>query len=89
MVSGKHKSRSMRRVHVRTPSGRHVIHYRKRKPKKIRCSICGGVLHGVLRAGVAITRNTAKTKKVPSRAYGGNFCSRCSRDKIKERIRGN
>jgi large subunit ribosomal protein L34e len=87
MVSGRHKSRSMRRVYVRTPGGRNVVHYRKRKPKKKRCSGCGKILSGVLSDRPYKMRNTAKTKKRPSRAYGGVLCSRCSREKIKERVR--
>ncbi|MEW6063175.1 MAG: 50S ribosomal protein L34e [Nanoarchaeota archaeon] len=87
MVEGKKKSRSLRRVYVRTPGGRTVIHYRKRKPKLARCGICGKGLKGVLRERPNRMRNLAKTKKRPSRPYGGVLCSNCTRLKLKHEVR--
>ena len=34
MPSGKHKSRTMRRVHVKTPGNRNIVQYKKREPSK-------------------------------------------------------
>jgi len=87
MVEGKKKSRSLRRVYVRTPGGRTVIHYRKRKPKLARCGACGKSLSGVLRERPYKMRNMAKTKKRPSRPYGGVLCSKCMRLTLKQRAR--
>ena len=86
MVSGKHKSRSLRRVYVRTPSGKNKIHYRKRNPGIAKCAVCGKPLHGIPRLLPSKFRNLAKTKKRPQRPYGGNLCSKCFRQKIMEKF---
>lgn len=86
MVSGKHKSRSLRRVYVKTTSGKVKIHYRRRKPGIAKCGICGKPLHGIPRMLSSKFRNLAKTKKRPQRMYGGNLCSKCSRQKIMEKF---
>lgn len=82
MVSGKQKSRSKRRVYRRTPSGKVVIHYVKRRPRKAHCADCGGKLAGVPALAPTFMRNLAKSSKRPERAYGGVLCSYCSRREI-------
>ena len=84
MVAGKHKSRSMRRVKVKTPGAKVVIHYRKRKPSKAHCAGCGAVLPGVARARPYKMKTMAKTKKRPERPFAGQLCTKCSRAKIKK-----
>ena len=69
MPEGRRKSRSLRRVYVRTPGGKTVIHYRKRKPSKAKCAICKKPLHGVPRERPAELRKLSKTEKRPSRPY--------------------
>ncbi len=81
------KSRSLRRVFRRTPGGKTVIHYEPRKPKKAHCASCGAVLKGVLRERPYKMQNIPKTKKRPSRPYGGMLCSRCMREKILMSVR--
>jgi len=87
MPAGRHKSRSLRRVFVKTPGGRTVLHYRKRKPKNPKCRSCGAVLKGVPRERPYKMKKMTKSKKRPSRIYGGNLCSRCVRKKIIEKAR--
>lgn len=87
MVSGKHKSRSMRRVFRRTPGGDTVKVYKKRKPSKAKCAGCGKVLIGVPRERPYKMQNMPKTAKRPERPYGGVLCSACSRKKIIEKIK--
>jgi len=87
MVTGKHKSRTFRRVFRKTPGGRVALHYRKRKPKKNRCS-CGALLKGVPRERPYKMMTMAKTKKRPERPYGGVLCTKCMRKKIIEEARG-
>ena len=82
MVGGKFKSRTFRRVFTKIPT-KTVIHYKRRKPSKAVCSNCGVVLKGVPRALPTKLQNMPKTKKRPSRAFGGVLCSKCSREKIK------
>ena len=82
MVSGRHKSRSMRRVRITTPGNRRVTHYKKRKPRGARCAECGAMLKGTPRERPYKMRKLAKTKKRPERPYGGILCSRCTRKRI-------
>lgn len=87
MPSGKHKSRTLRRIFVKTPGGSTRLHYRKRKPKSARCASCGSVLKGVPRERPYKMQNLPKTKKRPERPYGGNLCSGCTRSLMKSRAR--
>ena len=75
MPAPRNKSRSLRRIYVKTPGGKTTVHYKEKKPKLGKCGKCGAKLKGVAR----ITRNIPKSKKKPERPYGGNLCSRCMR----------
>ncbi len=87
MVVGRHKSRSLRRVFRKTPGGKVVLHYKKRKPKLARCGSCGAVLKGVVKARPSKLKNMPKTKKRPERPYGGVLCSKCLRKLMIEKAR--
>lgn len=87
MVRGYQKSRTLRRIYKRLPSGMTQLRYEKRKPSKAKCAGCGVILKGVIRARPTKRQNTAKTKKRPQRPYGGYLCSKCSRKEIIERVR--
>jgi len=76
------RSRSKRRVKVKTPGGKIVIHYRPRKPSKSKCAECGAPLAGVPRERPIKMRTMAKTAKRPERPYGGALCTKCSRREI-------
>lgn len=77
MVRPAYRSRSRRRVYKRTPGGRTVVHYEKRKPSQAKCAICGRPLNGVPRGRPVELRNMAKTEKRPERPYGGYICANC------------
>ncbi|MBI2106335.1 50S ribosomal protein L34e [Candidatus Woesearchaeota archaeon] len=81
----RYKSRSLRRVFVKTAS-KINLHYRKRKPNKQKCPECGKVLKGMVRVRATKLKEVAKSKKVPSRKFA-NLCSQCSRKKLIERAR--
>jgi large subunit ribosomal protein L34e len=81
------RSRSLRRLQIRTPGGKTVVHYVERKPGKAQCSKCGNLLKGVPRKRNIEMHNLAKTKKRPERPYGGNLCSKCMRDLVIEKAR--
>ena len=83
MVSGKHKSRSLRRVYVKTPGAKVKLHYRKKKPKATRCGMCKKPLKGIPRD----VSKLPKTKKTPQRPFGGLLCSKCKRITIKKGIK--
>ena len=87
MPTGKHKSRTFRRVFVKTPGAKTVLHYKRRKPNKAHCAKCKKVLPGVPRELPYKMRNMAKTKKRPERPFGGVLCSSCSREHIKQQAR--
>jgi len=81
------KSRSLRRISVKTPGGRTNIHYKYRKPKAAKCGSCGAVLKGIVRERPYKMKKIAKTKKRPTRPYGGVLCSKCLRKMLVEKAR--
>lgn len=86
MTQKQYRSRKMRRVFVKLPKGVKLT-YRARKPSKSICGNCGKQLSGVLRERTYKMKNSAKSKKKPSRKFGGNLCSKCSREEIKNKVR--
>lgn len=81
------RSRSFRKMKKRLPGGGFIIHYLRRRPSHATCPDCGRKLHGVARERPTILKKLSRSKKTPSRPYGGNLCSKCSRRKIKEKAR--
>ncbi len=84
MRPGKQKSRTFRRIFKKITGNKVTVRYEKRKPSKAKCGNCGEVLKGMPRERPYKMRNMAKTKKRPSRPFGGVLCSKCAREKIKE-----
>ncbi len=78
------RSKTLRKVFVRTPGGKTAVHYKKRKPKKAHCAGCGAELKGVPRERPYKMQNMPKTAKRPERPYGGVLCSKCTRNKLKQ-----
>ena len=74
-------------IFKKVPGGRTVVHYKAKKPSKAKCGDCGKVLAGVARERPAKMKNLPKTKKKPSRPFGGNLCSKCMRKKIISGVR--
>ncbi|MBI4450912.1 50S ribosomal protein L34e [Candidatus Woesearchaeota archaeon] len=87
MVQPRLRSRTFRRVKVRTAGGRLVTHYLRRKPAVAQCGNCGNKLQAVPRGLPYVLRNLSKTEKRPQRPYGGIFCSACSRNLFKRKAR--
>ena len=81
------RSRSWRRVKVRTPSGAVAIRYRKPKPNPPRCAKCGAELHGIPRVRPPELHRIAYSEKTVNRPYGGNLCPNCLETAIKEKVR--
>ncbi len=77
MPAGRFKSRTFRRVHVKTPGGTTVTHYKRRKPKKAHCARCGKVLAGTPHVLPKKLKKISKTWKRPERPYGGVLCGTC------------
>ncbi|MEB3816702.1 MAG: 50S ribosomal protein L34e [Desulfurococcales archaeon] len=87
MVRPALRSRSLRRVHRRTPGGRNVVHYERRRPGPARCARCGRPLNGVPRLRPSKLRALPKTAKRPERPYGGVLCAACLAELLREQIR--
>tara|TARA_B100000315_G_scaffold252240_1_gene288633 strand:+ start:296 stop:565 length:270 start_codon:yes stop_codon:yes gene_type:complete len=80
-------SRSLRRLQVKVPGGATKRHYKERKPGNAKCGSCGSVLKGIPRERPLKMHKLPKTKKIPTRPYGGNLCSKCTRTLIVEKVR--
>lgn len=85
-MTQRHRTRTYRRVKVKTPGGRLKTHYRKRKPKIAHCAYCKKELKGVPKNLPCKIRKLSKTERRPERPYGGNLCSGCMRKEIKQRF---
>ncbi len=81
-----YKSRSWKRKYVRTPGGRTVIHFERRKPKVAHCALCGRPLNGYPRGRPGDIRKLPKTAKRPERPYP-NLCPSCMRKVMKAQVR--
>ncbi|MGC9181363.1 50S ribosomal protein L34e [Thermogladius sp.] len=82
-----YRTRSWRRVVVRTPGGELRVHYEKRRPSSAHCAICGRPLNGVPRLRPSQLRKLAKTEKRPERIYGGVVCPSCLAKLIRRSVR--
>lgn len=87
MTRPMHRSRTLRRVKRKTPGGKVSMQYKERKPQPAKCANCGAVLKGVARERPYKMKRLPKSAKRPERPFGGNLCSKCSREKIKAEIR--
>ncbi|MBW2970025.1 50S ribosomal protein L34e [Candidatus Woesearchaeota archaeon] len=79
MPKPRHRSRTFRRVFVRTPKGKSVLRYRRRKNAPAQCAQCGKTLAGVARGTKTQVNRLPKSAKRPCRPYGGSLCSACTR----------
>lgn len=87
MPTGRFRSRTYRRVFVKTPGSQTVLRYRRRKPQKAKCGTCGKQLSGMPRELPYKMRTMPKTQKRPERPYGGVLCSKCMRSLFKTQAR--
>lgn len=87
MVRGQYRSRTFRRVKLRTPGGRNIVHYEKKKPARAQCANCGSYLHGVAQGNKTAINKLSKTQRRPERPYAGVLCSPCTRNLIKSKAR--
>ena len=82
MTLRKNRSKSVKRVFRRTPSGRVSTLFKAGKHKPARCRLCGALL-----GGVKLSRRVAKSEKVPSRIFAGQLCPACVSDVVKAKAR--
>ena len=70
MTKRKDRSSSVRKIKRRAPSGESREYFRRRKTKpKVSCALCGASLAGL--------GTGAKSRKKPTRKFGGNLCHKC------------
>ena len=79
-----YRSRTKKRIYVRTPGGRVVIHYEKGKINPPRCAICGRILNGFPRM---TRRESRKGHRPPGRPYAGCICHKCLTEALKNAVR--
>ncbi|KNC48717.1 50S ribosomal protein L34e [Thecamonas trahens ATCC 50062] len=77
-----YNTKSNRTRVVKTPGGRLVVHYMKKKPKGVSCGDCGVQLHGVKCMRGMQQSRAAKSDLSVNRAYGGSRCPGCVRSRI-------
>ncbi len=70
---------SFKKLQRRTPGGKTVTHKKKKKTGKHKCAICHDLLHGTPRGSPVEIGKLSKTERRPSRPFGGQLCSKCSR----------
>ena len=81
------RSRSLKKIRKRLPGGASIIHYIRKRPKRAACAKCKKPLHGVSSGLTSKVRSLAKSKKRPTRPYGGKLCSKCTKEEMKSKIR--
>lgn len=86
MVKPSLRSRSYKRISRRTPGGRNVIHYERRKNTPMKCARCNAILNGVPLKDKD-RRRLPKVMKRPERMFGGVLCAKCLREILKEVVR--
>ncbi len=69
-----HRSRTVKKVYVRTPGGKVVVHYRRKKVNPPRCAKCGKPLNGFPKMKLKEAR---KGHRPPGRPYAGYLCHKC------------
>ncbi|MBS3124814.1 50S ribosomal protein L34e [Candidatus Woesearchaeota archaeon] len=87
MVKPRYRSRTFRRVFVKTPGGEVKLHYRRRRNAAPQCSDCGANLPGVARGTPAQVNKLPRSSRRPERPYGGKLCSKCTRRTIIAQVR--
>ena len=80
------RSKSLRKLKVRTPGGRRVTHFKRRKNAAAKCAVCKKPLAGMPKGRDSDTAKLSKTEKRPERPFGGNLCSSCARREMKKRL---
>lgn len=79
------RSRSYRKLHVKTPGGKSKIHFEKKSNKIPHCSICKAPLNGVKTNKIY---SFSLSQKRPERPFGGYLCHKCLENLIKMSVRG-
>jgi large subunit ribosomal protein L34e len=77
MVKPMLRSHSMARKKRTTPGNKSTTIYRRRKPSRAKCALCGALLGGVPAKRPYKLKRIPKVSRRPERAYGGRVCHNC------------
>jgi len=80
------RARTIKRVKIKTPGGKTVMHFKKKKHGYSVCSRCGAKLNRP-KLNPTQMKKLPKTKKRPERPFP-ELCSKCMRGYFKEKVRG-
>eukprot|EP00211_Chloroparvula_japonica_P013858 CAMPEP_0119123464 /NCGR_PEP_ID=MMETSP1310-20130426/3403_1 /TAXON_ID=464262 /ORGANISM="Genus nov. species nov., Strain RCC2339" /LENGTH=112 /DNA_ID=CAMNT_0007113295 /DNA_START=58 /DNA_END=396 /DNA_ORIENTATION=- len=67
---------------VKTPGGKLTVQYRAKLAKGVKCGDCGNAVSGIAHMRPMEATRVSKRQKHVSRAYGGNVCGGCVRQRI-------
>ncbi|KAF1744176.1 hypothetical protein MXB_4089 [Myxobolus squamalis] len=73
---------SNKRVISKTPGGKLVYLYKKKKGTQPKCGDCKKTLAGISAVRPCKLRGMSKRQKTVNRSYGGSRCGKCVRDRI-------
>lgn len=79
------KKRTRKRTKIKTPSGKTVWRFKKRKVSRAVCSSCGAKLNRP-RLNPLELRKISKVKRRPERPFP-ELCSKCMREVLKLKVR--
>jgi large subunit ribosomal protein L34e len=77
MVQRSKRTRSVKKVKVRTPGGRTTTHFRSGSIGAVRCGMCDNPLPGVATGTPTQLKGMSASSKTPNRPYAGVLCSDC------------
>ncbi|MFX1389233.1 MAG: 50S ribosomal protein L34e [Promethearchaeota archaeon] len=80
------RSKAQARKNISTPGNRNVVHYWRRKPKRVNCVICKKPLQSIPRLRPSKMSKTNRTERRANRMESGKYCATCLQASIKETI---
>jgi len=81
------RTRSRKRHLLRLPGGRVKTRFKREKVSVLRCSRCGGILHGGPRLIPSRLGKLSASEKRVERMFGGHLCHSCLRNLLKASVR--
>ncbi|MFH1054787.1 MAG: hypothetical protein V1744_01700 [Candidatus Altiarchaeota archaeon] len=83
MVKRSMRTRSRKKVKIRTPGARTVTHFRQEKAGHVTCGRCKSQLGGVASGSPTWMKSISKSQRIPDRSYGGVLCPNCLDDLVR------
>jgi len=83
MVRRSLRTRSRKKVKVRTPGAMVVTHFRAERAGRAECGRCGKALPGVPTGSSTYIGSLTPSSRTPERPYGGVLCSDCADELVR------